>query len=395
MRSIFRVFRESKRLCWTTGSIQGVSALELDPSGSFSSKRTLECSLDLRKKHSNRGELPSILVRPSSNCYLLDIHHIKLLCRPDKCYILDPDNLAVRSFTKRLVQKIKQDSDSTSKNNNKESSIAYIFLGSSRFVAFEHIVLETALSEVMLKFNRRLEIIKPILDILLNETSTNPDASMLRRLLAFRKSLSVFQTNVEQVRYAVSSLLKVDEDMDALYLSRKVESGHHEEVELLLEAYDADLRELESQILSMKTMIEETKRLYQHSFKYSSEQNHANVPFYGNWDSVRRNGCSLSGGTGILMLTIFSTFAMKYRSLQIDTSGARSYQTLTNLFAFVDDLETSMRLSDHTKFNKDEFGKLLYKVVGPGVEEKEVQLIFKLFDQDKSGFIEFDEIVKK
>ncbi|XP_040583437.2 uncharacterized protein [Lepeophtheirus salmonis] len=110
----------------------------------------------------------------------------------------------------------------------------------------------------MLKFNRRLEIIKPILDILLNETSTNPDASMLRRLLAFRKSLSVFQTNVEQVRYAVSSLLKVDEDMDALYLSRKVESGHHEEVELLLEAYDADLRELESQILSMKTMIEET-----------------------------------------------------------------------------------------------------------------------------------------
>uniref|UniRef100_A0A0K2UMS4 Magnesium transporter MRS2 homolog, mitochondrial n=1 Tax=Lepeophtheirus salmonis TaxID=72036 RepID=A0A0K2UMS4_LEPSM len=269
----------------------------------------------------------------------------------------------------------------------------------------------------MLKFNRRLEIIKPILDILLNETSTNPDASMLRRLLAFRKSLSVFQTNVEQVRYAVSSLLKVDEDMDALYLSRKVESGHHEEVELLLEAYDADLRELESQILSMKTMIEETndfinthlntlrnKIMRMSLFMEIGTLSAGTGALVGGILGMNlSNGFEehptafflVSGGTGILMLTIFSTFAMKYRSLQIDTSGARSYQTLTNLFAFVDDLETSMRLSDHTKFNKDEFGKLLYKVVGPGVEEKEVQLIFKLFDQDKSGFIEFDEIVKK
>eukprot|EP00096_Caligus_rogercresseyi_P007378 TRINITY_DN25223_c0_g1_i1.p1 TRINITY_DN25223_c0_g1~~TRINITY_DN25223_c0_g1_i1.p1 ORF type:complete len:433 (-),score=112.91 TRINITY_DN25223_c0_g1_i1:296-1594(-) len=429
--SMFRLIRESQRCLRFYSSSEGIQALELDACGNSSSRslshedifringadakrlplRDYRMFFASKAKYSN-GELPSILVRSGSNCYLFDMQHVKILCTSEKVVILNPDSSAVRSFTRRLLRRMEGRSQSQS-----QESFADIFLGADRFVAFEHVVLEAALADVMSKFNRRLELIRPILDILLNETTKNPDASMLRRLLAFRKSLSAFHTTVEQVRYAISSLLKADEDMEALYLSNKTKPGCHEEVELLLEAYDADLRELESRVNSMKTMIEETndfinthlntlrnKIMRMSLFMEIGTLSAGSGALVGgilgmnltNGFEEHPSGFLLvTGGTGIMMLSIFTTFAMKYRALQVDTSGARSYQTLKNFFAFVDDLETSMRLSENTKLDKEEFGRLLFKVVGPGVEDKEVDLIFRLFDQDKSGFIEMDEIVKK
>ena len=60
--------------------------------------------------------------------------------------------------------------------------------------------METALHSVTDKFKRHLNLLKPVLELLLRETSANPSASMLRRMLAFRKSLAAFEMSVTQVR---------------------------------------------------------------------------------------------------------------------------------------------------------------------------------------------------
>ena len=38
----------------------------------------------LRKPSSNVRKMPALLPRPSSNCYILDIEHIRILCYSDK-----------------------------------------------------------------------------------------------------------------------------------------------------------------------------------------------------------------------------------------------------------------------------------------------------------------------
>ena len=64
--------------------------------------------------------------------------------------------------------------------------------------------METALHSVTDKFKRHLNLLKPVLELLLRETSANPSASMLRRMLAFRKSLAAFEMSVTQVRRCTS-----------------------------------------------------------------------------------------------------------------------------------------------------------------------------------------------
>jgi hypothetical protein len=63
---------------------------------------------------------------------------------------------------------------------------------------FELVVLETALHAVTDKFKRHLNLLKPVIELLLRETSSNPSAAMLRRMLAFRKSLAAFEMSVTQ-----------------------------------------------------------------------------------------------------------------------------------------------------------------------------------------------------
>jgi len=82
------------------------------------------------------------------------------------------------------------------------------------------------------KFNRHLSLIKPILNVLLEETVSNPSDTMLRRILAFKKSLMSFETSVVSVEKAVNSLLSNDLDMADLYLSQDREMHEHEEVSL-------------------------------------------------------------------------------------------------------------------------------------------------------------------
>ena len=66
---------------------------------------------------------------------------------------------------------------------------------------FEHVVLEQVLSNISSRFSRHVWLTKPALELLLLQISQDPSGSMLRRLLAFRKSLGEFESGVQQGGY--------------------------------------------------------------------------------------------------------------------------------------------------------------------------------------------------
>ncbi len=90
---------------------------------------------------------------------------------------------------------------------------------------FELSVLEAALSTMTAKFRRQLNLLSPVLELLLQDTSANPDAAMLRRLLAFRKTLTAFEKSVASARRAVTDVLASDADLKGLCLTPSSESS--------------------------------------------------------------------------------------------------------------------------------------------------------------------------
>ena len=100
-------------------------------------------------------------------------------------------------------------------------------------------------------------IFRPIFNILLEETVANPSDKILRRILAFKKSLSSFETNVVCMENAINSILENDLEMSSLYLSEKREVWEHDEIELLLEGYKVDLQEIQ---MSNRTMLAQVRK---------------------------------------------------------------------------------------------------------------------------------------
>ncbi len=108
-------------------------------------------------------------------------------------------------------------------------------------------VLECSLDSVTTRFRTRLALLKPMIELLLRETSAKPNVSMLRRMLVLKKSLVAFHASVKAVSGAVNGLFEADvnffgggrsadDDLDA------------EGVDLMLGAYSSDLKEIESEL---------------------------------------------------------------------------------------------------------------------------------------------------
>jgi len=212
----------------------------------------------LRSRSSRSGTLsphrkPTLVPRPASGCYIFDIEHIRFLCYTDRCLILDPDRPLLQAFLNLLSSDLQLHGKGRTKARG-PTHIRHLYQDlASPSSDFEHIVLETALASIVNKFNRHLEIIKPPLDVLLQEITQDPATYNLRRLLAFRKSLSEFEASVKEVMKEVEALLGNDEDLVQLYLtSPEREVTDHTELELIFESYYADFEEIVAEIKTVK-----------------------------------------------------------------------------------------------------------------------------------------------
>ena len=68
---------------------------------SFELSSSLQVSIIISFRH------PALLPRPSSNCYILEMEHIKLICLSGKCLILNPDQKPTKAFINNLIEQLR------------------------------------------------------------------------------------------------------------------------------------------------------------------------------------------------------------------------------------------------------------------------------------------------
>ena len=181
--------------------------------------------------HDNEFGSSAIMPRPKAKCYLLDLGLLNLMCCQDKVTILYDPRYGfkqlnfVNFFVKELVESLVQDEKDTSKN-----------------IPFELHVLETALSCVVEKFSNRISLVEPLFDELIFDATSDPTQIKVGRMAAFKKSLFSYNQGVEAIIQAIKELISNDRDMADMYLDVKRDTGDHEEVEFLLEAYLSDFQ---------------------------------------------------------------------------------------------------------------------------------------------------------
>ena len=332
--------------------------------------------------------------------------------------VFDPNREIVKNFLSDLQADLKSfhinECDGAlpkySKSNNSISSYYRCSLSDGESY-FEHIILENCLSHVTKKFKRHLEIIKPALDVLLQQIALDPATYNLRRLLAFRKSLSEFEQNVAQCVKLVRSLMSNDEDMVGLYLTRPDRDvSDHEELELLLESYHADFEEIEAEIKTFKEMIEDTNQFI--SAHLDSVRNKmirlslfmemgalalgSGAVVGGILGMNLKNGFEehpsafmiVSGGITVVMTSIIVGFSATTYKLKVNTTSAQSFMALKNFFTYVDDLEF---IVNKKQLTKREFKAALNELTGLKVTDEESDFIFKMFDSNKDGFLNTEE----
>jgi len=342
--------------------------------------------------HAARCRHTAILPRPTSGCFILHLEQVRLICFSDKCLVLNPDQLSTRNFVASLKHHLCREERSK------------LCPGSFQDLDFEHIVLESALECVTVKFRRHLQIIKPALEMLLQEVEQNPETGGLRRLLAVKKSLAEFELKVESVMKVLRHLLAEDETMLSLYLTRNVkEQGSQEEVELLLNSYTADLDDIDTEVKILIDIIEDTDQFI--SAHMDSVRNEVikmtlftevggvvmgfgavvSGIFGMNLDNNMDHSSSqvpwpflaVCGGIVMAMLVPILCFTKKFYQLRTDTTSAHSFTLLKNFFNHVDDLEEHLF---NRKMGKGEFKESVEKITGLRVTDREADLLARMVE---------------
>lgn len=374
---------------------------------------------DLRLLLKSTGSLsrtrhPALLPRPSSSCFIFEMEQIKLLCFSDHCLIMNPEEKA----TQKLIYDLKTQfpcggvSHVTGDRLTTESSMRLLYQKSTQSLDFEHVVLENALENIVGKFRKHLQGIKPALETLLHQVELNPETNGLKRLLAVKKSLAEFELQVEHVMKVIRSLLADDADMLSLYLSRPhVVEGDQEEVELLLSSYLGDLDEVETEIKMFIDMIEDTDQFISAHLDSARNEIIKLSLFIEVGGLVLAFGGVVSGLFGmnlsnkmednpwafllvcscifVGMIIVSIGFTTKYRKLNADKSCAQNFTALKNFFTYVADFDNDV-LSKKTE--KCEFKEAVEKLTGLKITDRESEYLFKMVNANKAVLNDHDKL---
>ena len=193
------------------------------------------------------------------------------------------------------------------------------------------------------------------------------------------------------------------------------DSNDHEEVEFLLEAYVADLAEIEMEATGMIAQIEDSMEVI--SLHLNSQRNRiiklslimemlavtaGSGAVIGSIFGMNLKSGLEESGTGFYVVTGITTFIMssilvglllRFRHLVVARPAGVDHQhsALKHFFSYVDAIETKVRLSD--SITRKEFEAIVRKIIGdPGVDPKEIDLFFKVLDNNKNNCIELSEL---
>ena len=195
----------------------------------------------------------------------------------------------------------------------------------------------------------------------------------------------------------------------SLHLSNS-EEGNHEDVELLLGSYSADLDEILTEIKIFIDMIEDTDQFISAHLDSVRNEIIKLSLFIEVGALIMASGAVVSGIFGMNLLNkleehehgfllvclaillmmgcFYAGFYQKYCQLRADTSSAHSFNLLKNFFTYVDDLE-------YYVFNKKtltakEFKEAIEEILKLKISDKEAEYLFTMFDANRDGFIDIE-----
>jgi magnesium transporter len=185
---------------------------------------------DLRKIDSS--VLPHILVRPSA--LLINLLHLRVLIQSDRVLVFDAygstDSYTQSLFMYDLEGKLRQKADPRSPN-------------ASSYLPYEFRALEAVLISVTSGLEAEFALVRDPVTHILRELEEDIDREKLRHLLIHSKKLGTFEQKARLVRDAIDDLLNADDDLAAMYLTERQQTGkpreddNHQEIEMLLESY--------------------------------------------------------------------------------------------------------------------------------------------------------------
>ena len=352
------------------------------------------------------SKLCAILPRPQAACFILEIESIRLICFKETCLMLENKSVLQDEFFQHIMASLSGENIRTTEL----SSFLNFYQTSTENVEFGHKVLESALAVTVAKYDRYIRIIKPAVDLLSAKIAADPQSASLRRMLAIKKSLGVFELSIENVIRVLQGLLSKDEDLIGLYLSKhEREFGQHEEVEVLLESYLADLEDMRTTIRNIKSSIDDTNQ-YINAHLGTLRNEIISWSLYMEMTGVCLGAGSLASGlmgmnlihgleenpyafyvftsgmTGCMLLA-FGRFLTYYRSLWDDTSSAHSFKVIKNFMMYVETLEEEMS-GGKDELSEKEFKDALNRITGDKVPEAEAEFIFRMFDKNKDRKID-------
>ena len=307
--------------------------------------------------------------------------YFQLICFNSFCLILFPDG----DLTKKFID---QECKSLQRNHDNQSFAANI--------------LEGAVESIISKFRKRIRLIKPPLDKLMIQVETKPTTSALKKLFAVKKGVNQFQQDVDNV----SKKLKEFREDTAVLTKMKL-NIQGEEWEEALDFLISDIEDIAENVNMIIETIEETDQ-----FVNSHQDNVRNELMKMNL-SISILALTLGFGAfiggifgmnvknsleedphafmiivlvlAVVMVAICAAFTIKYVMMKRDTSDAQSFSVLKNFFKCVDDLE----FQDFPKLlKKSDFAEAVKRMTKMNVNEKEVDFLFQMVDNNGDGVID-------
>ena len=362
--------------------------------------RDLKLISDCLERDEKYQQRQIVTPRSTSNSVIFFLEHLKvsvprrcvfsvviklwcfqLICFNSFCLILFPDG----DLTKKFID---QECKSLQRNNDNQSFAANI--------------LEGAVESIISKFRKRIRLIKPPLDKLMMQVETKPTTSALKKLFAVKKGVNQFQLDVDNV----SKKLKEFREDTAVLTKMKL-NIQGEEWEEALDFLISDIEDIAENVNMIIETIEETDQ-----FVNSHQDNVRNELMKMNL-SISILALTLGFGAfiggifgmnvtnsletdphafmiivlvlAVVMVAICAAFTIKYVMMKRDTSDAQSFSVLKNFFKCVDDLE----FQDFPKLlKKSDFAEAVKRMTKMNVNEKEVDFLFQMVDNNGDGVID-------
>ncbi|KAF5340238.1 hypothetical protein D9611_007871 [Ephemerocybe angulata] len=203
---------------------------------------------DLRKIDSRVPNLvPTILIRKEA--VLINILHIRALVKADAIVLFDTygsaDSRLHSVFLYHLEHNLKA----------KGSGLPYEFRA-----------IESILLSVLSALEAEMVFIRNLVGGLLAEMEDNIDRDRFKRLLHYSRRLASFKNRAKLVEEAIDEVLAQDEDMNAMYLTDKLNNvprqiQDHEDLELLLESFSKQVEEIVNEAENIEANVQSTQEI--------------------------------------------------------------------------------------------------------------------------------------